>query len=758
MVFGANPASETPGPAISSGGLFGRTDPPRPLFPSTDDDRSDGESEAKAEPDTTDIKLGRGQSNEGKIVSVSVYFNRAEVARSYKFHATAGQHQVRVSGLPTVLDESSIRVEGHGSAIVQDVTVSKKDPTPTRKAKPAPKEVPKTSPKLDELEAKSSDLFSELERYKKTLMALDWYLEGHTRQASTIQSGSSNTVAAPNITPLAVLPLLDEYNAAAEKYDGKANAIRRQLKKLEAEIEDERKNVEKAAWESGEPKAKESKVDRKTLARVTVGIYAEEDTEVELVLKYFVSGTGWDAVYDVRASTTSKENPVEIMYKAAIQQFTGEDWTDVSITLETATPSSLFSVQSLPSLAPWNITLYKPPPPPAFPPPQPPVAHRQSVFGAVQNPDITQATTGGIFGGGGAFGASRSAVGGGLFGSPPSNATGGGLFGAFGQSTAGSFGANPPNAGTTLFGATHAPSAGGSPFGGGGANPPQREPEPLAVSKADVTSQGSVNATFRVPGTIGIPSDGASHNVTIVSLTPTAKLAWMAVPSVDARAHLTARITNDSEFTLLKGVANVFVDGTFVTKSTIPLVSPEEAFTLSLGLDPSIRLAYSPPLKKHSTSGLLTKTSLTSFTQRITIHNTKSVGIENLKILTRIPVSLDSPINVKLIEPLLPLPPQSTNGNTPSVGEKAAPRVRVKEGVIARWHPWAFSEGGGVSVSAKNEKSAGLSEDEDETGAVEHLGKDGKIEWLCKVDAKAKLELTLRFEVGVPISEIAIGL
>jgi hypothetical protein len=149
---------------------------------------------------------------------------------------------------------------------------------------------------------------------------------------------------------------------------------------------------------------------------------------------------------------------------------------------------------------------------------------------------------------------------------------------------------------------------------------------------------------------------------------------------------------------------------------------------------------------------------LTSFTQRITIHNTKSVGIENLKILARIPVSLDSQINVKLIEPLLPLPPQSTNGNTPSVGEKAAPRVRVKEGVIARWHPWAFSEGGGVSVSAKNEKSAGLSEDEDETGAVEHLGKDGKIEWLCKVAAKAKLELALRFEVGVPISEIAIGL
>lgn len=105
MVFGAKPASEAQGAAVSSGGLFGSRGPSGPLFPSTDDERSDAGSESG----TADIELGRGHSEEGKIVSVSLYFNRAEVSRSYKFHATAGPHQVSVSGLPTALDESSVR-------------------------------------------------------------------------------------------------------------------------------------------------------------------------------------------------------------------------------------------------------------------------------------------------------------------------------------------------------------------------------------------------------------------------------------------------------------------------------------------------------------------------------------------------------------------------------------------------------------------------------------------------------------------------
>ena len=52
--------------------------------------------------------------------------------------------------------------------------------------------------------------------------------------------------------------------------------------------------------------------------------------------------------------------PVELVYKAAITQSTGEPWDDVPIILETATPTDNVTV---PKLDPWRVSVYAPPPP-----------------------------------------------------------------------------------------------------------------------------------------------------------------------------------------------------------------------------------------------------------------------------------------------------------------------------------------------------------------------------------------------------------
>ena len=316
--------------------------------------------------------------------------------------------------------------------------------------------------------------------------------------------------------------------------------------------------------------------------------------------------------------------------------------------------------------------------------------------------------------------------------------------------------------------------------------PPPHPLAPMPTVVASVTSQGNVNATFRVPGLISIPSDGVSHNVTIVSLKPEAKLAWMAVPSVDTKVHMTVsysflrvdprlivglqtRITNSSEYTLLPGSSSVYVDGSFISKSSVPLVSPQESFTCALGyvlplpphkpylprsrLDPSIRITYPPVLKKSSTSGILTKTSSTSYTQRISVYNTKSVPIDNVKIISHIPVSQDAQITVKLLSPSLPAPSSaSQSGNTgggvtsPStssikdfaskIGNGAKQATKVAEGVAASW------SGGG---------------DEGE-GESEHVGKDGKLQWVCALEAQMKVDLALHWEVSAAKEVVVVGL
>lgn len=106
----------------------------------------------------------------------------------------------------------------------------------------------------------------------------------------------------------------------------------------------------------------------------------------------------------------------------------------------------------------------------------------------------------------------------------------------------------------------------------------------MAHASASVAAQGTVSATFRVPGLISIPSDGAAHNFTITELALDAKMTWVAVPKVDAtKTHLKAQVKNESEYTLLKGSASVYVDGSFISRSDVPPSSPGESFDCPLG-------------------------------------------------------------------------------------------------------------------------------------------------------------------------------
>jgi len=100
---------------------------------------------------------------------------------------------------------------------------------------------------------------------------------------------------------------------------------------------------------------------------------------------------------------------------------------------------------------------------------------------------------------------------------------------------------------------------------------------------AYVTSKGHVTATFRIPGSTTILSKNEERSVTIASLDLEAKMNWMCIPKGDTRVHLQAKIKNSSEYTFLPGESNVYVDQSFIARSDVPAVSPQEVFECPLG-------------------------------------------------------------------------------------------------------------------------------------------------------------------------------
>ncbi|EAU80901.1 mucoidy inhibitor A [Coprinopsis cinerea okayama7 len=566
---------------------------------------------------------------DGKITNVAVYSGRAEVTRLFRFAVKEGQNQIHISGLPNVMDQDSLRVEGRGAGTIQEVSVAYIESTTK----------PTTSPKLKELLREKEILEQDSYRATQTLKALEAYIK-------TLVSSS---------TPSSKLKeVLADYNANTKEVQIEAMSINDKIEAVEEALKGERAKLEG------------KKRDAKLNMKASVGIFVEKAGDVEIALVYAVMDASWQAKYDIRVDTQTKEKTVALVYKGSITQNTGEDWSDVTLVLETATPT--FD-KSVPQLWPWTISVDR-----GLPPPQP-VMLKSSSFARTL---------------------------------------------AF----------SPPPPGAMAMAAAPLPE--------------------MDVRRAEVSSNsGSVSATFTVPGKMTIPSDNASHSVTITQLNLEAKMTWVSVPKKDTKVHLSAKIKNSSEFLLLDGPASVYVDGSFISRSFVPSVSPDESFDCPLGLDPAIKVTYHPQTKKVSKSGLINKSDVYLFTQRITVHNTKNIDVETVKVIDQIHVSEDATIAVKLISPALQLPSvengsvKSGKGNRASITESGSGTVRipapvkVASGVTAKW-----DDGG---------------EDEESVDAAS-LGKDGKLNFICSLPPQGKTNLTLQWEVSAPVKTKISGL
>jgi len=272
---------------------------------------------------------------------------------------------------------------------------------------------------------------------------------------------------------------------------------------------------------------------------------------------------------------------------------------------------------------------------------------------------------------------------------------------------------------------------------------------------------GTVHATFTVPGVITIPADCEKHYVTVTELHLAAALEWACVPKKHTRVHMKAKVKNDSEYTLLLGPASVYVDGSFVARTTLPPVGPNELFDCPLGLDPSIKVTYPPVSKKESQSGLLNKQRVRSYTQTIAVHNAKATAIQRLHILDHIPVSEDAEIAVKLITPSLTAP-----GGAKPPAAPVAPRPAHRQSFQASVEQLKSSTltvfenpPGESSTVSEGVQAMWAGADEEDVQPVT-LGKDGKVKWTCAVPAQGKATLTLQWEVSAApkttVSEVMI--
>ncbi|MBP7688239.1 MAG: mucoidy inhibitor MuiA family protein [Thermoflexales bacterium] len=191
---------------------------------------------------------------------------------------------------------------------------------------------------------------------------------------------------------------------------------------------------------------------------------------------------------------------------------------------------------------------------------------------------------------------------------------------------------------------------------------PDAEPQSfqaLDVPEAMVESRGAT-VTFKLAQVVSVPSDNSPHKVNIAAISLPPKLDYLSVPKLAEAVYRRATLTNRSEYLLLPGQANLFVDGDFVGTLTLDRVAPNEEFDLTLGVDE--RVVVTRELKAREVDKkIIGDRRRIRVAYEIEVRNLRDRAID-LEVRDQLPVSRHEQIKVKL-EAADPKPIEQTELN-----------------------------------------------------------------------------------------------
>jgi uncharacterized protein (TIGR02231 family) len=275
------------------------------------------------------------------IIEVVVFPDRARVTRRGAIALEAGLHRIEFADLPLAIQTDSLRAAGRGNAAAVLLGVEARrtfySETPTDTIRELERQIDERQQQdrllLDQQAAAEVRL-----NFAKNLAdkATDQLARGLAfGRADISQSGT----------------LID---FVQQQIDRAQNSLR----EVQQQRRDLAKQIEKLNNELNQRRAERP---RERLTAV-VEIEVKQAGDLALDLTYVIGNAGWTALYDMRLSEANTARLL-LTYLGQVTQRTGEDWTDVALTLSTARPS-LTTVQ--PELTPWYLNVFTLPPAPQF--------------------------------------------------------------------------------------------------------------------------------------------------------------------------------------------------------------------------------------------------------------------------------------------------------------------------------------------------------------------------------------------------------
>jgi len=264
------------------------------------------------------------------IAEVTVYPDRALVVRRGEATIdTAGEHILRVGGLPMTLLRASLRGTGRGPAGTRILSVEQADQF-----------------NADAPEATVNRLRAEIERLDGAMALLDERVKLLTDQRGWLNTLGEQTAQslARSITRGASKP--EDANALFTYTATEAQRMASEQRQAQTERDTLSREREARARELAQLSAR-----RPDRIAAHVRLTLTTPGTVALQLSYVIPNASWRPRYDARVDIGGAR--VRLTQQALITQRTGEDWRGVSLSLSNAQPSTATALPDDPD--PWYL-------------------------------------------------------------------------------------------------------------------------------------------------------------------------------------------------------------------------------------------------------------------------------------------------------------------------------------------------------------------------------------------------------------------
>ena len=272
-----------------------------------------------------------------RITAVTVYPDRALTSRSATLSIKPGSYLIAFDGLPTLIQDDSVRVEGKGSAGVTIVGLEVKRAFLEQSGE---KRVNELDGEIRSLELR----LSSLDARKAGLAAQKAFLES-IRVAWGDRISKELAIGRPTTAELQEASSL--VGTGIAKIEEQTSEVGTEKQSIKDKIDALQRQRDEATGSH-----------RKETKTVEVMLEVARAGNLTLDLATIIPQAGWFPSYDVRLAADAKT--AELTFRAMVRQQTGEDWNNVDLTLSTARPAA---GGAPPELYPWRLALIRPQPP-----------------------------------------------------------------------------------------------------------------------------------------------------------------------------------------------------------------------------------------------------------------------------------------------------------------------------------------------------------------------------------------------------------